>query len=364
MKHLRAALRLLPAVLGVVLVAAPQSALADSALMTRSGVVYEGVVTTYGAVVAGAAGTADARLPVLALRTTRPGSSPVVELVDGTVTAEEKSAPSLGYDEITDTVFLVYTRYSGSYSDMHFAIRRAGTWVERSIRPSAGLYLSLNPQLLVTRQSYVDLDEHGAPIQKARSIVSIVWWEEGGRSQARYAPVFIEDGQLQIDAITAYNLNELAEAGGPTSIDDLPFSSYQFPAVQRDLHSSGGVLATFANLSTKRQTVLRISFPDDMQQIVASGVPAGPAAYVRIHTPIGRSGSDGRILREINVSGSVGTVVAPGSLVPTFFWSEGDTVHVLNGDSPEGAPSTVIPLRSDFSVDRAISVVREMALAN
>lgn len=337
-------------------------ALADSAVMTRSGVVYEVFPARYGDLVPSAAGTADARLPVLALRTTRPGAAPLLDLVDGTVTSDEKGSPSVAYDEATDTLFVVYMRFSGLMTDVHFAARRNGGWIERNILPSPGLYLSLNPQLVLTRQSYVDVDGAGQPVSKTRSVVSVVWWEEGGRSQARYAPVFVEDGVLHLDEITAYNLNELAGEAGPTSIEGLPFSSYQHPAVQRDPTQNGGVLVSFANLAAQRQNVLRIGFPDDLSQLLASGVPLSQA-NVRIHTPIGRGGSSSPVPM-INASAPVGTVIAPESLVPTFFWTEDGVLRVLPSSAPADAPATSIVLRPDFSLDRAISVVREMALSN
>jgi hypothetical protein len=256
-------------------------------------------------------------------------------------------------------------RFQGLMTKVDFAVHRDGQWGEQSIVPSAGLYLSLNPQIVVTRQTYIDLDENSYPVSKRRAIVSLVWWEEGGRSQARYAPVFIEDGKLDLAEITAYNLNELAGMSGPTSIGSLPFSSFQFPVVQRDPRSNGGVLVSFANLYTKRHSVLQIAFPDDLRDIIASNVPAGPQAYARLHIPIGRSGHDSRLPSEIDTRATVGTVIAPLSLVPTFYWADdGVAAHVLHGDAPDGQPGTTIPLRSDLSMDRVVSVVRELALSN
>lgn len=363
MKNLVRAAVLLVAAIALAVVARP--AAADTAVMTRNGVLYEVLVMRYADVVPSAAGSTDAHMQVVALRTTSPGIAPVLELVDGTVDTDDKGCPSIGYDENTETVLVVYMRFRGALSDLHFAARRAGGWSERYILASAGLYLSLNPQMTVTRQTYVDFDaRNGQPVTKARSIVSIIWWEEGGRSQARYAPVFLEDGRLHLDEITPYNLNELAGSGGPTDNAGLPFSSYQFPAVQRDPGSNGGVLVAFANLATRRQNTLRIGFADNVPQLVSDGVPLGPQTYARIHTPIGRGGREGRLPERIDVLGNVGTVVAPGSLVPTFFWNDVAALHVLPGDSPAEAPPTSIVLRPDFTLDRALAVVRDMALSN
>lgn len=362
MKAHRTVLSFLLAIAALTLVASPRAS-ADTAVLSRSGVLYEILAATYGDVVPGAAGTSEARMPVLVLRTTRPGAAPVDELVDGTVSFDGKVNPSIAYEELTDTVFIAYTQYQGIMADVHFGVHRAGAWRVQSIRPSAGLYYSVNPKMALTRQSYVDIDDRGFPVVKTRSILSLVWWEEGGRSQARYAPVFVEDGVLNLDQTVAYNLNALAGADGATRNDGLPFSSYQFPSIQADLATNGGILVSFANLATQRQSVLKIGFPDDLRDIIASGV-SGTQAYVRIHTPIGRGGRDGRLPKQVDTQANVSTVIAPASLVPTFFWPESGSMNVLRDDTAEDASPTVIKLRPDLSLDRVTAVVRDMALQN
>lgn len=335
---------------------------AESALLTKSGTLYEAYPARYGDVVKGAAGSVDARIPVLALRTTLPDGKSSTEVVQGTLNNDEEGAQSVEFDETTHTVFVVYTRFQGLMADVHVAIRRNDSWVEQNIVPSVGLYLSVNPQLLVTRQRFIDFDgSNGNTITKWRSILSLVWWEESGRSQARYAAVFVEDGQLKLDNIVAYNLNQIAGASGSTDIQGLPLSSYQFPALQRDPSSNGGVLVSFANLSNLTQYVLRVTFPDDVTQLVPPGATvAGPQAYARAHIPIGRTLGGGRVPKQIDVNGSVGTMISLSG-VPTFYWTEGSNVKFLRGDSEENASPTRIGIRPDFSVDRAIMLLREMS---
>ena len=244
-----------------VLVAAGRAA-ADSAVLTQSGILYEIVETTYGQVVPGAGSYGPT--PVLALRTTRPDGSTALELVDGTVDSNEEWSETVEFDETTQTLFVAYVKnQSGFTADVHFSIHRGNTWREGSFLANAGLFLSLNPRMVITRQKYIDFDGKGGTVEKHRSILHLIWWEESGPSQARYAAVFVEDGQLGIDQIVPYNLNELAAAGGNTLSQGLPLSSYMFPAVQRDLSSNGGVMVSFANLVNQRETVLAIGYPDD-----------------------------------------------------------------------------------------------------
>ena len=337
------------------------SLFAESTVLTKSGILYEIVATTYGEVVPQAGSYAP--MPVLALRTTLPDGTTALELVDGTVDSNEEWGQTVEYDETTQTLFVAYAKNQGGFlSDIHFSIHRGNAWREGSFQATAGLYLSLNPRLVITRQSYVDFDGQGGTVEKQRSILHLIWWEESGASQARYAAVFVEDGQLDIDEIVPYNLNELASAPGTTLSQGLPLSSYIYPAIQRDPSSNGGARVSFANLANLRQTILSVGFPDDITKLMPPGsTSASRDALIRHHTPIGRHVIDFDIPSRIDVplSMMVGTVLSPSG-VPTYHWLDGTKVKVLRGDAVS-APPIAIPLRPDFSLDRALSVVRGMA---
>src|SRR5258706_6011684 len=79
-------------------------AVADSAVLTQSGILYEIVETTYGQVVPAAG--AYAPTPVLALRTTRPDGTTALELVDGTVDSNEGWGETVEVDETTPTLLV------------------------------------------------------------------------------------------------------------------------------------------------------------------------------------------------------------------------------------------------------------------
>lgn len=346
------------------LLAPTAQASADSAVITKDGTLYEVFEARYDALYPGAYGTSEGRYPVLGLRKTPSGGAPVTEIVEGTLDNGLEGQASVVYEPLTQTVFIAYSKYQGVMASVHVAIRRNERWVEGDIIPNPGLYLSLNPNVVVTRQRFTDFDgTSGATIQKWRSIFSIVWWEEGNRSQARYASVFIEDGLLRLDNIVAHNLNDLSGASGSTSTSDLPFSSYQFPSVQWDPAANGGVRVSFANLATRTQLVTSITFPDDIRLVVPPGATvADHYAYARARTPIGRTqGSGFNIPEDVNTMNAVGTIISTTG-VPTFYWSEGNTVQFLRADSPHGSTIKAITLRPDFSRDKAVSVIREMAL--
>jgi hypothetical protein len=350
---------LLGLVLAVGALAAARPADAATAVLAKTGTLYEVYPTTYGSI----AETTDAVLasqPVLALRVTPPGGKAETEIVSGTADKYDTFGESVEFEDITQTVFVVYTRLQGFFSDVRVAIRRDGAWAEGNFLPNPGYYISLSPRLLVTRQTYTDVDAKGQPVTKSRSILSIAWWEQSLASQARYAAVFIEDGSLRLDDVTAWNLNELNGAAGPTDNSGLPLSSYVYPGLQRDAGTNGGVLVSFANLAKRKQQVIRLSFPDDYTKPAA---PTGTTTPGRTsnarHTPIGRSFSETQLPTQINLSfqTQVGTTISPEG-VPTFYWSSGAGLSYLRGGS-----STVltIPFRPDFPVDRALAVVRDMS---
>ena len=284
----------------------------------------------------------------------------MVEIVGGTVDDLDKLGESLEFDETTQTVFVVYTRLQGFFADVHVAMRRSGAWTEGRFLPNPGLFVSMNPQLLVTRQTYTDADEAGRTFTTSRTILSIVWWEESLASQARYAAVFIEDGSLRLDDVTAWNLNELNAAAGPTDSTDLPLSSYVHPGLQRDAGTNGGVLVSFANLATRTQQVIRLAFPDNLPKLVPpDGLTAAQRiSFARGHTPIGRGFTESPIPRiDLPFATQVGTIISPAG-TPTFYWSSPTGLSYLRGGS---STALTIPFRPDFPVDRALAVVRDMS---
>ncbi len=356
----RALAGLVACVAFVCLAASWNRAEAASAVLAKDGTLYEVFPATYGDVIMGA-NASDAALSVLALRTTPPAGRPSVEIVGGTVDALDKLGPSIEFDETTQTVFVVYTRLRGFFADVHVAMLRSGAWDEGRFLPNPGLYVSVNPQLVVTRQTYTDADSSGRTFTKSRTILSIVWWEESQSSQARYAAVFIEDGSLRLDDVTAWNLNELNNAAGPTDNSGLPLSSYMHPGLQRDAGANGAVLVSFANLATRTQQVVRLAFPDNLPKLVPpDGLTLSQrTSFARGHIPIGRSFTENRLPDQIEqpFQVMVGTFISPSG-VPTFYWDSGKGLVYLRGDS---TTLLTIPFRPDFPIDRALAVVRDMS---
>ena len=286
-------LRLLPALALVAgLAVLPQTVFAASAVLAKDGTLYEVFSTTYGTAIGNAADP-NANLPVLALRTTPSGGTPTLQVVEGSLDGEVEGSESIEFEEETQTVFLVFTKQQTIYQGVTVSLLQNGVWSTQQVLPASGGAAVMNPQMVLTRQQYLDTSaaDPAAWTEKWRSIVSVVWWEEGTLLQAEYAVLFVEDGVLNTSFIAGYNLNELAAASGPTSPAGLAPSIYRFPAVQRDFAGDGGVLVSFANLSTQRQMVGSISF---VSSPVAGPGISGPVAYSR-HRPIFETMGDGSL---------------------------------------------------------------------
>lgn len=353
---------LVAVVAATVLVSGP--ALADGAVVAPDGTLYEVFPARYGDYANLPDGSTEAETPILALRVTPSGKPSVAEIVDGTVDVNQEGSVSIEFEETTGTLFVAYTKARGLMADMHVAIRRDAAWSGQDILPNRGIYLSINPKVVVTRQQYIDFDAKGLPVTKTRSIFSLIWWEESGPSQARYAPIFVEDGELRVDAVQAWNLNELAGAAGYTDPTGLPVSAFSYPSVQADPTANGGVLVTFANLATRQQQVLRISFPEDLTKLAPRGATKVPEeAWARAHVPIGRSAGAGRIPLNMDTLSEVEATISQKG-VTTFHWVEASAMRFVRSDDGEEAQARQLALRPDLSAEKALRLVRALAEKN
>ncbi len=331
---------------------------AASAVLTKSGTLYEVFPTTYGAAT-GAATDPNANLPVLALRTTPTDGTPTVQVVDGTTDGDTEGSASIEFEEETQTLFLVFTKQQSLYRGVTVALLQNGFWSSQQLLPTPGYTLAMNPQMVLSRQNYLDTSapNPAAWVYKWRSIVSVVWWEEGSLAQAKYSALFVEDGALNRDYIEGYNLNDLVGTVGQTQTAGLPPSTYRFPAVQRDFAGDGGVLVSFANLVAQRQVVGSIGF---LSAPIAGPGIGGPVANSR-HRPIFRTMGDGSLPGDrAGQAASLGTIISPTG-TSTFWWIEGSTMKVLPGNAAKDAAPLSMPIRPDFSADKALAVAREMA---
>jgi hypothetical protein len=184
--------------------------------------------------------------------------------IPGTASANPKTSLDLTLDEPTGTLVVLWREESSVLNAIRVAFKKESAWTVVNLLPSNGFPHAFNPQMLLTHQTVHLLDDNGDDVYRNRSILSVVWWEEAGASQARYASFFLDEA---IDATQAavYNLPDLVDDAGPTSLAGLPRGAYAFPALQ-SAGPGGDVLASFATVSSNKQYVVRISYSADLGQ--------------------------------------------------------------------------------------------------
>jgi len=273
-------------------------------------------------------------------------------LVPGTVNRNPKRDLDLAFDEQTGSLVLLWSEHFSLLSDIRLAILKEGAWRTAELVPNLGLPRAHNPQMHLTHDTASDLDSEGKNISRSRSILHVIWWEESGRSQARYVPIFLEE-DLGTQELTLYDLPVLVQSGGPTDIEDVPAGAYSYPTLQVD-GLSGAVLASFADLTRDRRKhyVVRITYDGTLQKL-------------RRRIPVVGVIGSGPIPSEAPeaIALSVWTVIG-GGYKPTHYWRDGDTVQFLRFDGEKWAPVKSIALDEEMTYEKAARLVEEMGKRN
>jgi hypothetical protein len=275
-------------------------------------------------------------------------------IVPGTVTRTVKSNLDLAYDVNSESLLLLWKEDFTPLSVLQLGVLRDGSWRTSVLLPNAGLTKAFNPQMRLTHTTvrWIDGDR---PLSRERSILSVIWWEESQYAQARYAPIFLDEDNLDTSNVTAYDLPVIAGGGGPTSYEDYPSGAYLFPSLHSD-GPGGAILATFADLHAQKNVVVRITFPSDL------GLPdANNVTWMRRHIPIvgvvGESPiSSTAPVRVTSVGTTLGTAYRP-----TYYWRDGDRLLYTRYNGREWASAKAIPLTDSMSYERAVSLVVDMA---
>jgi hypothetical protein len=278
-------------------------------------------------------------------------------LIPGAASLNPKTSLDLTLDEPTGTLVVLWREEGSILNAIRVAIARAGAWSVVDLLPGAGFPHAYNPKMLLTHQTVHTIGADDADVFSNRSVLSIIWWEEAGITQARYASFFLDEA---IDASQAaiYNLPELVNDAGPTSTADLPRGAYAFPALQ-SAGPGGDLIATFATASSQKQYVVRISYPTDL------GKPSSDnMTWLRRRIPVVGIASQGPIAMVPSMDmASVGTAVG-SSFKPTLYWRDDLALHYIRFDGLAWSDVRSIAFSDDINYDRAVSLVEGMASRN
>lgn len=281
-----------------------------------------------------------------------------VGVVPGTQNRNVKRNLDLAFDEPSGSLLLLWKEELVPVSVLQLGILRGGAWKTSVLLPNVGFSKAYNPQMRLSHSTVRWTGTDGQPVERNRSILSIVWWEESQYAQARYAPIFLDEDNFDVSNVAVYDLPVLAGGGGPTAYDDVPAAAYEFPSLHFD-GPSGSILASFADLNGRRNKVVKITFPTDL------GVPEeGNVTWMRRHIPIVGIVGESPLAptTPIHVS-SMGTALGTGYR-PTFYWRDQDRVLYTRFDGHEWASVKAIPLSDTMSYERALALVIGMAASN
>ena len=168
----------------------------------------------------------------------------------------------LAYDEPTGSLILLWKEDFTVLNVLRLGIFRNGAWTLSNLLPNLGFAHAYNPQMLLSHPTVTIQDSNGNPVSQTRTILSVVWWEEAQYSQARYAPIFLDEVSDASD-VQVYDLPALVGAGGPTSAGSHPATAFMYPSLQLE-GIGGAILASFADLNADKQYVIRIKYPDNL----------------------------------------------------------------------------------------------------
>jgi hypothetical protein len=281
-----------------------------------------------------------------------------VGIVPGSAGRNVKRNLDLAFDERSRSLLLLWKEELTPLSILQLGVLRDGEWRTSVLLPNVGFAKSFNPQMRLSHSTVTLTGADGQPTTRERSILSIVWWEESQFAQARYAPIFLDEDTLDASNVAVYDLPVLAGGGGTTSYGDFPDAAYLFPSLHSD-GPSGGILASFADLHTGKNVVVKIGFPTDL------GTPGDDnITWMRRHIPIVGVVGESPIspTAPVRVS-SMGTTIG-ANYRPTFHWRDGDRLLYTRFDGKEWASVKAIPLSENMSYERALSLVVGMATAN
>lgn len=285
-------------------------------------------------------------------------------VLQGSPSRNPKTSLDLTFDEPTGSFVILWRENAAIINQLRLAIMRSGVWSFADLVPNIGFPQAFNPQMLLSRQTVTTTDDKGNTVASNRSILSVIWWEEAQYAQARYAPIFLDE-DISTSAVKVYDLPTLLGGGGPMAFDDVPSAAYMYPALQLE-GPGGAILASFADLASKKHYVVRIDYPTSL------GNPADKKNLVweRRRIPVVGIAAAGPIAFRRLVEGSampdkapVGTIIG-SSYNPTLYWNDGTAVRYVRFDGQSWSDARALALGDSLTYEKAQRLLEAMAARN
>ena len=288
------------------------------------------------------------------------GGSKYVATVPGTAGASAKKNLQLAYDDATGALILLWKEEVSVLNVLHLGILRGFEWTMADLLPNLGFPHTFNPQMVLTHQTVHFTNSDGNDATRLRPILHLVWWEEASSMGARYAPIFLDETTSAND-VKVYDLPALIGSSAVNSDFGQPAAVYQHPSVRAD-GSNGELAINFADLASRKDVVLRVTFPDGTE--TPSTDPGGstaqrrriPVVGVKFTGPMPDAGS-------FPTGAAISTLIGP-SYNPTLYWTGANSVSYVRTDGKTWSAVRSIAVTSDLPLDQAMRLVEDMANRN
>lgn len=254
--------------------AAPVVAQDGTAAIGAAGEVYLSKVGAYKDLFPKDHATA-ANNTVLAVDLLQPGAAPQRLLVPYTTGADIETSPAVLFEDDSNTLFVVWASQGNSLSSVLMLASFDGTNWGPPIQITGNPFSSkTSPQLAISRDSFAVTDSSGNSTTRHRTIVHVVWEEQGtgGNADTLYTPVILEEGTY-LGWAPVYNLNDMVgrtPSGSNFAPSDLLVQS---PVLQRG-RDARTLLVGFASAETRRLSTVEIDILPEELSVLAAGARA------------------------------------------------------------------------------------------
>lgn len=223
--------------------------------------------------------------PVLALEVVRAGEPAERHLVPGTEDAATERTPTILFEDSSNAAFLVWETSFNAHPLIKLASFDGGRFApEIEVRGSAFGFKS-SPQIAVTRDSYTSAedDTEGGALSISRTILHLIWEEEGGEgTRTLYVPLILENGQY-IGRNDILDLNQFDRSPRADLAYELSAELARSPSI-RPGSNGRTVIVALADADSKRVVAVEIGvLPRELSRL------ADRARHVIIDTGVRHS---------------------------------------------------------------------------
>lgn len=196
---------------------------------------------------------------LLAVDIVRSGEDPVRLRVPGTDGPEVEGTPALLFEDASSSLFVVWeSKLQPNQSQVNLTWYDGEQWAPEVIEISGDVHpLKGPPQVLITRDRYeVGLDDEQVS-RRQRTVVHVVWWEQGPEAeQVYYTPIILEDGAY-IGRNHVYDLSALDPGLPPEEPTSLSPELLRSPVIEAG-RDEATTLVAFTNPESERFVVFEV----------------------------------------------------------------------------------------------------------